>query len=107
MRLERHGDARAVSPRLYGVLILLLAFLTVAVDAQETHTGVPRFELAGLLGDSLTPRILVLGTPHLSMLKGSFNRSALDSLLAHKPFVEAYLSQMPDLRLVQLRDLLK
>ncbi len=101
MKFARNVNARGVPPRLPGVCFLLLVLLPLAVGAQGTHTdALPRVELAGLLGDSLTPRILVLGTPHLSTLKGSFNRMALDSLLVvlqrFRPQVIAVETLPPD-----------
>ncbi len=82
MRLVRHFKNIGVSNHILGLYCLLLVFLPVGLSAQAINRTVsPRIELSKHLNDTLLKKILVLGTPHLRVLKDSLERTALDSLL--------------------------
>lgn len=102
MQLMRHLKGISVPNHILGLYCLLLTLLPVALGAQGTSNSVsPRIELANLLNDTLSKKILVLGTPHLSVLKESFKRTALDSLLTtlglYRPQVIAVETMSPEM----------
>jgi hypothetical protein len=82
--------------------IVLMLFLPIALSAQmASNYASPRMELADLLNDTLSKKVLVLGTSHLNVLGKSFNRVALDSLLAvverYRPQIVAIEAMPPEL----------